>query len=121
MSVEKVRERRKSSCRTPRISCRAAARLTAVWSASEGRASPYTTRWPRPVNFMRMLDGSFLCQSGRKRAVKLYDETSSVFGGTRHGSAGAIDGTEFPEGLSNCIVREGRRAALSFDRLHKVI
>jgi hypothetical protein len=40
---------------TPRISCRAAARLTGVWGTLAGGTGPYTIHWPRPANFMRLL------------------------------------------------------------------
>jgi len=30
--------------------------VTAVWGSTGGSASPYTNRWPRPANFMPLLD-----------------------------------------------------------------
>jgi len=33
--------------------------LASVWWTPAGGASPYANRWPRPVNFMRMLGGDF--------------------------------------------------------------
>src|SRR6185295_20124184 len=57
-SIADVKRRWCSTRLTPRKSCRAADARATVWVMTAGSASPYTIRWPRPANVMRVLGGA---------------------------------------------------------------